>query len=69
MAVFGGFLRIARTFEFLKRNSIETFSRGVTVEVDNQMNCLVMCLQQNGGVCENKLSVEGLPAKFLKIFL
>ena len=56
-------------FEFRKRNSIEKFSMGVTVEVDNRRNCLVMCLDQNGGVCDNKLSVEGLPAKFLKIFL
>ena len=55
-------------FEFRKRISIK-FSMGVTVEVDNQRNCLVMCLDQNGGVCDNKLSVEGLPAKFLKIFL
>ena len=30
----GGFPRIARTFEFRKRNSIEKFSMGVTVEVD-----------------------------------
>ena len=65
----GGFLRIARMFEFRKRNSIEKFSMGVIVEVGNQRNCLVMCLDQNGGVCDNKLSVEGLPAKFLKIFL
>ena len=56
-------------FEFRKRNSIEKFSMGVTVEVDNRRNCLVMCLDQNGGVCDNKLSVKGLPAKFLKIFL
>ena len=55
-------------FEFRKRNSIEKFSMGATVEVDNQRNCLVMCLDQNGGVCDNKLSVEGLPAKFLKSF-
>ena len=41
---------------------------GVTVEVDNQRNCLVDVPRSNGGVCDNKLSVEGLPAKFLKIF-
>ena len=33
--ILGGFLRISRTFEFRKRNSIEKFSMGVTVEVDN----------------------------------
>ena len=53
--IWGGFLRIARRFEFRKRNSIEIFSMGATVEVDNQRNCLVMCLDQNGGVCDNKL--------------
>ena len=67
--IWGAFLRISRRSEFRKRNSIEIFSMGATVEVDNQRNCLVMCLDQNGGVCDNKLSVEGLPAKFLKIFL
>ena len=56
-------------FEFRKRNSIAKFNMGVTVEVDNQRNCLVMCLDQNGGLCDNKLSVEGLPTKFLKIRL
>ena len=48
----GGFLTIARTFEFRKRNSIEKFSVGVTVEVDNQRNCLVMCVNSSGILIE-----------------
>ena len=39
-------------FEFRKRNSIEKFSMGATVEVDNQRNCLVMCVNSSGILIE-----------------
>ena len=68
MAVFGGFLRIARTFEFRKRNSIEKFSMGVTVEVDNQRNCLVMCLDQMAGFAITSFRSRDFPPSFLKSF-
>ena len=64
----GGFLRIARTFEFRKRNSIEKFSMGVTVEVDNQRNCLVMCLDQMAGFAITSFWPRDIPPSFLKSF-
>ena len=62
------FLRIARTFEFCKRNSIEKFSMGVTVEVDNQRNCLVMCLDQMAGFAITSFRSRDFPPSFLKSF-
>ena len=64
----GGFLRIARMFEFRKRNSIEKFSMGVTVEVDNQRNCLVMCLDQMAGFAITSFWSRNFPPSFLKTF-
>ena len=49
---------MARTFEFRKRNSIEKLSMGVTVEVDNQRNCLVMCLDQMAGFAITNYSIN-----------
>ena len=65
---FGGFLRIARTFQFRKRNSIEKFSIGVTVEVDNQRNCFVMCLDQMAGFATTSFRSRDFPPSFLKTF-
>ena len=64
----GGFLRMARRFEFRKRNSIEKFSMGVTVEVDNQRNCLVMCLDQMAGFAITSFRSRDFPPSFLKSF-
>ena len=66
--IWGGFLRIARRFEFRKRNSIEKFSMGVTVEVDNQRNCLVMCLDQMAGFAITSFRSRDFPPSFLKSF-
>ena len=64
----GGFLRIALTFELRKRNNIEKFSMEVTVEVDNQRNCLVMCLDQMAGFAITSFRSRDFPPSVLKSF-
>ena len=66
--IWGGFLRIARTFNIRKRNSIVKFSMGVTVEVDNQRNCLVMCLDQMARFAITSFPWTDFPPSFLKSF-
>ena len=45
----GGFLRISPTVVSPKSTSIDKYGMGVNAEVDNQRNCLVMCLDQMAG--------------------
>ena len=67
MAVFGGISENCSNVA-LKTSSIEKFSMGVTVEVDSQRNCLVMCLDQMAGFAITSFRSKDFPSSFLKSF-